>query len=80
MVAPASDCGGDCRPFAEVGIPSPVFKQDPLDYSTRTHHTNMDMYEYLVPDDVRQAALVVAAMLYNTAMRDRMLPRAVSRQ
>ena len=80
MVAPASDCGGDCRPFAEVGIPSPVFKQDPLDYSARTHHTNMDMYEYLVPDDVRQAALVVAAMLYNTAMRDRMLPRAVSRQ
>jgi hypothetical protein len=78
MVAAASDCGGDCRPFAEVGIPAPVFKQDPLDYSTRTHHTNMDTYEYLVPDDVRQASLVVAAMLYNTAMRDRMLPRAVS--
>jgi hypothetical protein len=80
MVASASDCGGDCRPFAEVGIPAPIFKQDPLDYSTRTQHTNMDTYEYLVPDDLRQASLVVAAMLYNTAMRDRMLPRAVSVQ
>lgn len=80
MVATAGDCGGDCRPFAEVGIPTPIFKQDPLDYSTRTHHTNMDTFEYLVPDDLRQASLVVAAMLYNTAMRDRMLPRAVSVQ
>jgi hypothetical protein len=78
MVAPNSDCGGDCRPFAEAGIPSPVFKQDPLDYSTRTHHTNMDTYEYLIADDLRQAALVVATMLYNTAMRDEMLPRGAA--
>jgi len=78
MVAPNSDCGGDCRPFAEAGIPSPVFKQDPLDYSTRTHHTNMDTYEYLIADDLRQAAVVVATMLYNTAMRDEMLPRGAA--
>ena len=75
MVSPNSDCGGDCRPFAEVGIPALVFRHDPLDYSTRTHHTNMDAYEYLVPEDLRQAAIVVAAMLYNTAMRDQLLPR-----
>jgi len=77
MVASASDCGGDCRPFAEVGIPAPVFTQDPLDYSTRTHHTNMDTYEYLIADDLRQAAIVVATMVYSTAMREGLLPRPV---
>jgi carboxypeptidase Q len=75
MVSPNSDCGGDCRPFAEVGLPTPVFTHDPLDYETRTHHTNMDTYEHLIPDDLRQAAVVVATMLYNTAMREEMLPR-----
>jgi len=75
MVSPGTDCGGDCRPFAEVGLPTPVFKHDPLDYDTRTHHTNMDTYEHLIPDDLRQAAVVVATMLYNTAMREEMLPR-----
>jgi carboxypeptidase Q len=75
MVSPRTDCGGDCRPFAEVGLPTPVFRHDPLDYDTRTHHTNMDTYEHLIPDDLRQAAVVVATMLYNTAMREEMLPR-----
>jgi carboxypeptidase Q len=75
MVAARSDCGGDGRPFAEVGIPTPSFKQDPLDYDSRTHHTNMDTYEHLLPDDLRQAAVIAATMLYNTAMRDQMLPR-----
>ena len=75
MVSPRTDCGGDCRPFAEVGLPTPVFRHDPLDYDTRTHHTNMDTYEHLIPDDLRQAAVIVATMLYNTAMRDDMLPR-----
>jgi carboxypeptidase Q len=75
MVSARTDCGGDCRPFAEVGLPTPVFKHDPLDYDTRTHHTNMDTYEHLIPEDLRQAAVVVATMLYHTAMRDEMLPR-----
>ena len=75
MVSPRTDCGGDCRPFAEVGLPTPVFRHDPLDYDTRTHHTNMDTYEHLIPDDLRQAAVVTATMLYNTAMREEMLPR-----
>ena len=75
MVADRSDCGGDCRTFEQVGIPTPSFKQDPLDYDSRTHHTNMDTYEHLVPEDLKQAAIVVATILYNTAMRDQMLPR-----
>jgi Zn-dependent M28 family amino/carboxypeptidase len=68
-------CPGDCRPFAQAGIPTPGFVQDPLEYDTRTHHTNSDTYERLVPEDLRQAALVTATMLYNTAMRGEMLPR-----
>ena len=75
MVGLRDDCGGDCRPFAEAGIPTPSFKQDPLEYDTRTHHTNMDTYERLVPEDLRQAAVIVATMLYNTAMRSERLPR-----
>ena len=49
--SPRTDCGGHCRPFAEVGLPTAVFRHDPLDYDTRTHHTNMDTYEHLIPDD-----------------------------
>jgi hypothetical protein len=75
MVGPREDCGGDCRPFMDAGIPAPSFKQDPLEYDTRTHHTNMDTYERLVAADLQQAAVVVATMLYNTAMRDELLPR-----
>ena len=68
-------CPGDCRPFAQAGIPTPGFIQDPLEYDTRTHHTNSDTYERLVPEDLRQAAIVTATLLYNTAMRPGMLPR-----
>ncbi len=53
-VSPNSDCGGDCTPFADAGLPIPVFTHDPLDYETRTHHANMDVYEYLHEDDLTQ--------------------------
>ena len=68
-------CAGDCRLFAEVGIPTPGVWQDPLEYDTRTHHTTADTFERLIPDDLRQASVVLATLLYNTAMRDEMLPR-----
>ena len=68
-------CPGDCRPFFQAGIPAPGVIQDPLEYDTRTHHTNSDTYDRLVPEDLRQAAVVVATLLYNTAMRDQLLPR-----
>ncbi|HET9101131.1 MAG TPA: peptidase M28, partial [Acidobacteriaceae bacterium] len=51
------------------------FIQDPLDYETRTHHSNMDVYEELSASDLKQAAVVEAIFVYNTAMRDQMLPR-----
>jgi hypothetical protein len=68
-------CAGDCRPFADAGIPTPGVIQDPLEYDTRTHHTNSDTYERLIPEDLRQASVVMATLLYNTAMREQMLPR-----
>ncbi len=74
MVAPRSDCGGDCLTFQQLGVPTPSFKQDPLAYGTRTHHTNMDTFEHLIEDDLKQAAVIVAQMLYRTAMLDGMLP------
>ncbi|HYP09304.1 MAG TPA: M20/M25/M40 family metallo-hydrolase [Bryobacteraceae bacterium] len=69
------DCGGDCAAFEKAGIPTPSFKQDPLEYETRSQHTNMDTLERLHADDLRQAATVVATVIYNIAMADEMLPR-----
>lgn len=61
--------------FDAVGIPGFQFIQDPLEYLTRTHHSNMDVYDHLSIDDLKQAAVIVAAFVYNTAMRDEMIPR-----
>ena len=67
--------GTDHLSFDAVGIPGFQFIQDPLDYETRVHHSNMDVYEELQPDDLKQAAVVEAIFVYNAAMRDQMLPR-----
>ncbi|HTS36189.1 MAG TPA: M20/M25/M40 family metallo-hydrolase [Candidatus Solibacter sp.] len=70
------DTGGtDHEAFDGVGIPGFQFIQDGLDYSSRTHHSNEDTYERLQPEDLAQAATVEAIFVYNTAMRDQMLPR-----
>lgn len=61
--------------FDEVGIPGFQFIQDPLDYGTRTHHTNMDCYERLNGNDLMQASVIIASFVYHTAMRDEKLPR-----
>jgi carboxypeptidase Q len=70
------DTGGtDHEAFDAVGIPGFQFIQDPLDYGSRTHHSNMDTYERLQSEDLAQAAMVEAIFVYNAAMRDQMLPR-----
>ncbi len=70
------DTGGtDHLSFDAVGVPGFQFIQDPLDYSSRTHHSNMDTYERLQAQDLAQAAFVEAIFVYNAAMRDQMLPR-----
>ena len=67
--------GTDHEAFDGIGIPGFQFIQDPLDYDSRVHHSNMDVYEELSPEDLAQAAVVEAIFVYNTAMRDQMLPR-----
>jgi len=67
--------GTDHLSFDAVGIPGFQFVQDPVEYETRTHHSNMDVYDRLQSEDLKQAAVIVASFVYNAAMRDQMLPR-----
>ncbi len=67
--------GTDHLSFDAVGIPGFQFIQDPIEYETRTHHSNMDVYDRLQSDDLKQISVIVASFVYETAMRDQMLPR-----
>ena len=67
--------GTDHLGFDAIGIPGFQFIQDPLEYWSRTHHTNVDTYERLVIDDLKQMSTIIAAFVYNTAQRNEMLPR-----
>ena len=67
--------GTDHLIFHAIGIPGFQFVQDPLDYDSQTHHTDLDVYESAVADDLQQAAVVLASLVYHAAMRDEMLPR-----
>ena len=67
--------GTDHLSFDAVGIPGFQFIQDPIEYETRTHHSNMDVYDRLQTDDLKQIAVIVAGFVYDAAMRDQMLPR-----
>ncbi len=67
--------GTDHLSFDAVGLPGFQFVQDYLEYDTRTHHSNMDVYDRLSPDDLKQAATIIASFVYNTATRDAMMPR-----
>ncbi len=61
--------------FDEVGLPAFQFIQDPVEYSTRTHHTNMDVYDRVQPSSLIQNAVIVASFAYHAANRDQKLPR-----
>jgi len=67
--------GTDHLSFDAVGIPGFQFIQDPIEYETRTHHSNMDVYDRLQPEDLKQISVIVAGFVYDAAMRDQMLPR-----
>ncbi|MHC4846652.1 MAG: M20/M25/M40 family metallo-hydrolase [Planctomycetota bacterium] len=70
------DTGGtDHLSMDAVGLPGFQFIQDPMDYGTRTHHTNMDLYERVHEGDVMQASAIIATFAYHAAMRDEKLPR-----
>ncbi|HEY6390059.1 MAG TPA: M28 family peptidase, partial [Bryobacteraceae bacterium] len=67
--------GTDHTSFDYVGLPGFGFMQDPMEYSTRTHHSNMDVYDRVQPGDLMQCSAIMAAFVYNTATRAEMLPR-----
>lgn len=67
--------GTDHLGFDAIGLPGFQFIQDEIEYNTRTHHTNMDLYERLEIDDLKQMATVIAIIVYHTAQRDELMPR-----
>jgi hypothetical protein len=71
----APTTGTDHQSYDRIGLPGFQFIQDEVDYMSRTHHTNMDLYERLVPRDMMQNAVIVAAFVYDAANRDEKLPR-----
>jgi Zn-dependent M28 family amino/carboxypeptidase len=72
----ASNTGGtDHLSFDEIGLPGFQFIQDEIEYDSRTHHSNQDVFDRIQGDDLKQAATIIAAFLYNTAMLDEKIPR-----
>ena len=67
--------GTDHQSFDAVGLPGFQFIQDPMDYSSDTHHSTADTYDHLVASDLMQASAIMAAVVYDAATRDEMLPR-----
>jgi Zn-dependent M28 family amino/carboxypeptidase len=65
----------DHVPFDAVGLPGFQFIQDDADYTTRTHHTNLDVYDRLHREDMVQASTILASFVYHAAMREERFPR-----
>jgi Zn-dependent M28 family amino/carboxypeptidase len=74
-VTPLSTGSTDHQPFDAAGIPGFQFIQDPIEYGTRTWHTTMDVYDRAQDEDMKQAAVLMAAFAYNAAMRNEKFPR-----
>jgi Zn-dependent M28 family amino/carboxypeptidase len=71
-----SNTGGtDHLPFDAIGLPGFQFIQDQIEYDTRTHHSNQDNFDRIQAADMKQAATIMAAFIYQTAMMDGKLPR-----
>ena len=71
----ANTGGTDHLSFDAIGLPGFQFIQDVVEYDTRTHHSNQDVFDRIQADDMKQAAAIMAAFVYNTATRDEKLPR-----
>ncbi|MEQ1922642.1 MAG: M20/M25/M40 family metallo-hydrolase [Pyrinomonadaceae bacterium] len=71
----ANTGGTDHQAFDGIGLPGFQFIQDEVEYSTRTHHSNMDSFDRIQADDMKQMAIILAAFVYQTAMMDDKLPR-----
>lgn len=75
----ANTGGTDHLSFDGVGLPGFQFIQDPIEYESRTHHSNMDVYDRIQEDDMKQASVIMASFVYHAAMRDEKLPRKPTR-
>jgi len=67
--------GTDHQSYDAVGLPGFQFIQDEVEYDTRTHHSNMDVYERIQPNDMMRNAVIVASFVYDAANREEKLPR-----
>ena len=67
--------GTDSTSFSNAGLAGIGLQQDPIEYQSHTWHTNLDTYERIVPEDARQAAIVIAAAVWHVSNRDQPLPR-----
>jgi Zn-dependent M28 family amino/carboxypeptidase len=65
----------DHTSFNRAGLPGVDFYQDPIEYDSHTHHTNLDTFERVLEDDLKASVIVVATAVYELAMRDELLPR-----
>ncbi len=74
-ISVANTGGSDFLSFNAVGLNGFDFMQDEIEYETRTWHTNLDTYDRIIPEDVKEAAVIVATFAYNAAMADEKLPR-----
>jgi len=73
-----SNTGGtDHLSFDRIGLPGFQFIQDEIEYDARTHHSNQDTFDRIQADDMKQAATIMAAFVYQTAMMDEKMPRKV---
>jgi len=80
ILTPGQDISSDHIAFQAVGLPVFPFLQDPLENDSRTFHSNMDVFDKIVPECLIQGAVVVATMVYHAAMYDALLPRLKTTQ
>jgi hypothetical protein len=74
----ANTGGTDHQSFDGIGLPGFQFIQDEIEYESRSHHSNQDVFDRIQGDDMKQASVIMAAFVYNTAMMDQKLPRKPS--
>ena len=67
--------GTDSTSFNNAGLPGIGMQQDPIEYNSMTHHTNLDTYERIIPEDVTRGAAIIASAVWHVANRDEMMPR-----
>jgi hypothetical protein len=71
--------GTDHLSFDAIGLPAFQFIQDPMEYGSRTHHSNMDTYDHLSGEDLKQAATIIASFVYDADRMDEKMPRIIKK-